>query len=538
MAPATTSIVFHPGPLGLELEPVWEAGGRAIGCRVAGFKSSPDGSAGQAQRTGAVRPGDVLTGVGDVPVGNMSFEKIVALLRHRTTRPERRLTFQSSLPATTGAPTPPPRWPRTRIQQQASSMFVVEGNDTTVASSGGRTEPATPSPEAQPRPVGVTNGEGVDHQPAVRVGSRVEEQQQRLGWARPADEVDMMTAQTLKGAPEGADVGEEDDGSAWWRGAQQVGLGQGSDDDNTAASDTLSGVEYFGPDGHAAGATADLAAVAVGVSDSLESGRDSSSQGLAQVLYEAGLVPEACRQETNGMDVLAPAAASDSSAHEHVRDGGNAGQQCGSPTPTHGLTGGLSLSGQVAGDEERRLLLADSTSAADAQDPPVPACGPSQHQPQRHTPGVFCIAAIAPTSPGDVGVGPSSTVSRISTGLDGRRDRGAHGFYAGNGGRLPLNSSPETVDRSFDTVSLRSEPTVYAKEASYKQRISMLTGLWGGGRGDSGAASSPAPENGEGEVEEARRLARSLAVKLKERARRCEELEDLFGLRDHQASQP
>lgn len=58
-------------------EPVWEAGGRAIGCRVAGFKSSPDGSAGQAERTGAVRPGDVLTGVGDVPVGDMSFEKVM-----------------------------------------------------------------------------------------------------------------------------------------------------------------------------------------------------------------------------------------------------------------------------------------------------------------------------------------------------------------------------------------------------------------------------------------------------------------------------
>ncbi|CAN0558199.1 unnamed protein product, partial [Ectocarpus sp. 12 AP-2014] len=231
-----------------------------------------------------------------------------------------------------------------------------------------------------------------------------------------------------------------------------------------------------------------------------------------------------------------PAAASDSSAPEHVEDGGNAGQQCGNPTPTHGLTGGLSLSGQVAGDEERRLLPADSTSAADAQDPPFPACGPSQHQPQRHTPGVFSLAAIAPTSPGDVVVGPSSTVSRISTGLDGRRDRGAHGCYAGNGGRQPLNTSPGTVDRSFDTVSLRSEPIVYAEEASSKQRISMLTSLWGGGRGDSGAASSPAPENGEGEVEEARRLARSLAVKLKERARRCEELEYLFGLRDHQVS--
>ncbi|CAN0542603.1 unnamed protein product, partial [Ectocarpus sp. 12 AP-2014] len=308
MASATiTSLIFYPGPLGLELEPVWEAGGRAIGCRVAGFKSSPGGSAGQAQRTGVVRPGDVLKGVGDVRVGDMSFEKIVALLRHRSTRPERRLTFQSSLPATTTAPTPPPRSPRTRIHQQASLMFVVEGNDTTVASSGVKTEPATPSPEAQPRPVGVTNGEGVDHRPADRVGSRVEEQQQRLGRASRVDGVDMMTAQTLKSAPEGAGVGvgKEDGGRVRWKGAQQVGFGQGSDDENTAASDTLSGAEFFCPESHAAAAMTDLAGVAVGVSGSPENGQDSSSQGLAQVIYEAGLAPEACRQETNGMDVSA-----------------------------------------------------------------------------------------------------------------------------------------------------------------------------------------------------------------------------------------
>lgn len=409
--------------------------------------------------------------------------------------------------------------------------------DTTVASSGGRTEPATPSPEVKPRPVGVINGEVVDHQPADRVGSIAEEQQQRLGWARPAGEGNMM-AQTRKGAPVGVGVGEEDDGSsAWWKDTQLVGLGQGSDDDNTAASDTLCGVEYFRPDGHAAAAMTDLTAVAVGVSGSPENGQDSSSQGLAQVLYEAGLVPEACRQETNGMDVLGPAA-SESSALKHVEDDGNAGRQCGSPTATHGVTGGPLLSGQVVRDEERRLLPADSTPAADARDPPDPVCGPSQHQPARQTPEVFSLAAITPTSPGDVVVGPSSAVTRISTGLDGRRDRGARGLYSGNGGRVPLNSSPETVDRSLDTVSLRSEPTVYAKESSSKQRISLLTSLWGGGRRDSGTASSPAPENGEDEVEEARRLARSLAVKLKERARRCEELEDLFGLRDHQVREP
>lgn len=56
-------------------EPVWEADGRAVGCCVAGFRKSPDGNVGQAERVGA-RPGDVLAEIGGVLVRDMSFEKV------------------------------------------------------------------------------------------------------------------------------------------------------------------------------------------------------------------------------------------------------------------------------------------------------------------------------------------------------------------------------------------------------------------------------------------------------------------------------
>lgn len=57
-------------------EPVWQADGRAVGCRVAGFKSLPDGTAGQAQRLGEARAGDVLTEINGVPVRDTSFDKV------------------------------------------------------------------------------------------------------------------------------------------------------------------------------------------------------------------------------------------------------------------------------------------------------------------------------------------------------------------------------------------------------------------------------------------------------------------------------
>lgn len=107
---------------------------------------------------------------------------------------------------------------------------------------------------------------------------------------------------------------------------------------------------------------------------------------------------------------------------------------------------------------------------------------------------------------------------------------------------------PDAED-SLDTVSLRSDSVsaVIHNASSFKeqhqhqqQRHWIVPNIWGKGRGgnlgESSAVTSVAtPRRDEdSEVEGARRLARSLAAKLKDRARRCEELEDLFGLRDEQ----
>lgn len=57
-------------------EPLSEGRGRAIGCRVVGFKRGDDGRVGQAQRIGGVQPGDVLTRIGGVSVSEMTFDKV------------------------------------------------------------------------------------------------------------------------------------------------------------------------------------------------------------------------------------------------------------------------------------------------------------------------------------------------------------------------------------------------------------------------------------------------------------------------------
>lgn len=69
-----------PPLLLLSKEPLWQAGGRAVGCRVAGFKRLPDGSVGQAELMGSTRPGDVLAEVDGVAVNDMSFDKVRGFL--------------------------------------------------------------------------------------------------------------------------------------------------------------------------------------------------------------------------------------------------------------------------------------------------------------------------------------------------------------------------------------------------------------------------------------------------------------------------
>lgn len=62
---------------------MWQAGEKSVGCRVAGFKLSDDGSVGQAQRLGKVGEGDILTKVNGVPVSGMLFDEVRVCGRER-----------------------------------------------------------------------------------------------------------------------------------------------------------------------------------------------------------------------------------------------------------------------------------------------------------------------------------------------------------------------------------------------------------------------------------------------------------------------
>ncbi|CAM9948815.1 unnamed protein product, partial [Sphacelaria rigidula] len=113
------------------------------------------------------------------------------------------------------------------------------------------------------------------------------------------------------------------------------------------------------------------------------------------------------------------------------------------------------------------------------------------------------------------------------------------------GGRQSPPGGLAATERSLDTVSLLSEPASFAIKngPAGKRRWPALSHIWGDaeqtvtvGGGDRGSTelSSSVNADVDGGEEEVRRLARSLAAKLNERVRRCEELEDLCGLRDHQ----
>lgn len=61
---------------GNAIEPVWQAGEKSVGCRVAGFQNESDGSVGQAERFGKLKNGDILTDINGVPVRGMPFDKV------------------------------------------------------------------------------------------------------------------------------------------------------------------------------------------------------------------------------------------------------------------------------------------------------------------------------------------------------------------------------------------------------------------------------------------------------------------------------
>lgn len=96
-----------------------------------------------------------------------------------------------------------------------------------------------------------------------------------------------------------------------------------------------------------------------------------------------------------------------------------------------------------------------------------------------------------------------------------------------------LQGAPGATDQSLDTISLLSESAGPANIATVPRRLWMMPSRWSG-QTVGVSIGAPIQEDDDGEVEAARLLARSLAAKLNDRVRRCEELEDLCGLRDDQ----
>eukprot|EP00903_Cladosiphon_okamuranus_P014723 g13643.t1 len=540
---ATAVIVFSPGPLGLELEPLSRAGGRAVGCRVTGFKRLPDGRVGQAELVGSTGPGDILVEVDGVVVSDMSFDKIIATLLNKANRPERHLTFRSTTTttaATTAAKESPgtaPLSPRARGQRASLNFPAGSGNTATIASTGGSTQPATPSPGSQPRPPGERDGFSAERTPGFD-GSEEEQQRQHqerrrervmgfLGMGDGGGRAGEMgvTAGTSSGAGGGnndnSSGGEKVDGE-WWRGAQQVEI-----------EETPEGAERASSEDRDVPATAAAAgAAARGFRPERE--ERYSSRGVAQLFLEGG--PQSA---ADGFQGTAVAPTSPASSKAERGDQGSQKQNIG-PRAS-------SLSGGVARAPDDQVQL-DSIGSSRAWSTAIHAAvasggfasGRSGARPaaEKETDPLKTAAAAAVSSVGPYYV-VANRLSAGSTVLDGgqmerRRSGGADTHGDADEHQLPRGGSPETVARSLDTVSLLSEPAVNSKDA--KQRVSMLASLWGGG-GGGGDQVEDSQGNGESELEGARRLARSLAVKLKERARRCEELEDLFGLRDHQVSQ-
>ena len=319
----------------------------------------------------------------------------------------------------------------------------------------------------------------------------------------------------------GGSSGDDDDGE-WWRGAQQL-----------ESEGTPEGEELAIPDGLSTPANMG-AADAVARGSRLTGGERYTSQGAAQQLFLEG-----GRQPADGVQGTATATSSPLPSKTRRGSQERQAQNFGAAAASGGA-GDSSLSDEVP---------VDSMDSSKAWSTAIHAAvasggfanggfsnGRSAARPaaEKELGPPTAAAAAFPA----VDAGSGTTANRVSTGstvLDGghpERGRVGGGNAYGEGGeqQLPRVGSPETVAQSLDTVSLLSEPVAYSKDA--KQRVSMLASLWGGGGG--GDQAEDTQGNGESEVEGARRLARSLAVKLKERARRCEELEDLFGLRDHQ----
>lgn len=107
LAPGTPTSIAHsfgPGSLGLRLK---EGKGHLAPAFISQFLDDPAGGPGQAQRSGALRPGDVLVRVGNTSVEDLSYDQAVELVR-TTARPAMLHFKRYPGPAVVSAPAAPP----------------------------------------------------------------------------------------------------------------------------------------------------------------------------------------------------------------------------------------------------------------------------------------------------------------------------------------------------------------------------------------------------------------------------------------------
>ena len=90
------SVIFDPGPIGLQLEAVTE--NPKYGCRVVRFVDGGPRQPGQARKSSKIKPGDLLIQVDGVDVVSSSYGDIIDMLKHTHSR--RVITFKSVWDAT------------------------------------------------------------------------------------------------------------------------------------------------------------------------------------------------------------------------------------------------------------------------------------------------------------------------------------------------------------------------------------------------------------------------------------------------------
>ena len=137
------TVVFEPGPVGLQLEPVTE--NNKYGCRVVRFVDGGPKNPGQARRSGKINPGDLVVQVDDSKVVSKTYDEIIAVLKNANCK--RAITFrsvwdpsllstpsnvQSKLPTSTNSKSSTPNRHRSRSLGLGSSKKVLRVHTPTV----------------------------------------------------------------------------------------------------------------------------------------------------------------------------------------------------------------------------------------------------------------------------------------------------------------------------------------------------------------------------------------------------------------------